>query len=232
MRERLQKFLARSGVASRRKSEALIRAGRVSVNGSVVAELGTTIDASKDKIAVDGRIVTPPSNLRYVVLNKPVGYVCTRAKFRGEHTVYELVPDSEALIIAGRLDKDSEGLVLLTNDGELVNRLTHPKYEHEKEYEVSVERPIEDREIHTLKTGIPLDEGLAVADRVEVVAPKTFRMVLHQGWNRQIRRMLGALGHKVVRLQRVRMGNITLGNLTPGAYRELEKTRILQKTNT
>src|SRR5690606_29452885 len=198
MRERLQKFLARSGIASRRKSEELIRAGRVSVNNSVVTELGTTIDASKDQVAVDGRAVIPPSNLRYVVLNKPVGYVCTRAKFRGEHTVYALVPDSQALVIAGRLDKDSEGLVLLTNDGELVNRLTHPKYEHEKEYEVSVERPIEARDIEALQTGIPLDEGLAVVDRIEVVAPKTIRMTLHQGWNRQIRPMLGALGNKAV----------------------------------
>ncbi len=171
VRERLQKFLAAAGVASRRKSELLITSGAVAVNGAIITTLGTTIDPDRDAVTVDGRPIVRVHAHRYVALHKPAGVVSSRVSQRGEPTVYRLVPRSSHLAIAGRLDKDSEGLVLLTDDGDLVNRLSHPRYQHEKEYLVTTVKPFDDAALNRLRRGVTLTEGRAVMDLVQPVTP-------------------------------------------------------------
>lgn len=227
MQERLQKFLASAGVASRRKAEALIVAGRISVNGRRVTKLGSTIDPMRDQVAVDGQAVAKTAAFRTLALNKPAGVVCSKLAQGKERTVYDLVPRSRDLAIAGRLDKDSEGLVLLSNDGDLVNRLTHPRYQHAKEYVVMTIRPLDAAALNRLRRGIRLTEGRATVDAIEPLSPTRYRIVLHQGWKRQLRRMLAAIGHDVRRLTRVRLGRLTLGDLRPGAWREVERRDVL-----
>lgn len=227
MPERLQKFIASSGVTSRRHAESLMTAGRVKVNGKKVTKLGTSIDPQVDHVTIDGIAVQPVASFRYLALYKPKGVVCTRARHPSERTVYDLLPNARDLVIAGRLDKDSEGLVLLSNDGELTNRLTHPRYEHEKEYEVHTIKPLSQEAITKLTSGIRLDEGKAVVDRLTVVQPGTYRIVIHQGWKRQIRRMISAVHNDVSRLVRVRLQALTLGTLKVGAWRKVERADIL-----
>lgn len=226
MQERLQKFIARSSAYSRRKAEELIQDGKVTVNGVISSKLGTTIDPDVDQVAVLGEVMRTPTEFTYCIVNKPVGYVCTRAKIRGEHSVYELVPKSSELLIAGRLDEDSEGLVLLTNDGALVQELTHPSFTHEKEYEVSTKRPFLDADFNQLKRGVRMKEGVGKADKVERVNSNTIRITLHQGWNRQIRRMMGTLKHEVKRLKRIRISKLELGDLELGKWREVGREAI------
>lgn len=229
MQERLQKVIASSTSFSRRKAEELIVAGKVRVNDTVVSTLGTKVDPEKDSIIMNGKRLPRYIVLRYIILNKPFGYVCTRAQHKNEKTVYDLIPNSRDLVIAGRLDEDSEGLVLLTNDGELVNMLTHPKYKHEKEYEVVVNKTLMQKDLSKLEHGIPLEEGMAKADQLHQVDNITLRLVLHQGWNRQIRRMFGKLGYSVIVLRRIRIGNLQLDNLPLGKFREVTKKEILSK---
>ncbi len=228
MKERLQKFIASAGVSSRRRAEELIANGYVTVNGKVITRLGTTVDPDHDKVAVNGRPIARPTTHRYIALNKPFGVVCSKvAQAKGERTVYQLVPKSADLAIAGRLDKDSEGLVLLTNDGDLVNRLTHPRYQHEKEYLVDTIKPMDDAVLNKLRRGVRLKEGVAVMDSIAHEHALTFRAVIHQGWNRQIRRMIGKVRNDVVKLQRVRMGKLELGELKPGEWREVKHSDIM-----
>lgn len=227
MIERLQKFIAGAGVTSRRKAEELITAGRVSVNGAVVTKLGTTIDPDRDEITVDGKRVVQPTTHRYIALHKPAGVVCSKVAQGKARTVYQLVPKSGALAIAGRLDKESDGLVVLTNDGDLVNRLTHPRFRHEKEYLVTTVKPLDDKAVNRLRRGVRLDEGTAVVDRIEPAGHTTYRIVIHQGWNRQIRRMIGAVRNDVARLTRTRLGNLALGDLKEGAWREVTRSSII-----
>lgn len=227
MRERLQKFIARSSAYSRRKAEELIAAKAVTVNDVVVTTRGITVDPEHDRVSVLGKPLTAPSAFRYVAVHKPAGYLCTRAQLRRERSVYELAPDSQELVIAGRLDADSEGLVLLTNDGALVQELTHPRFEHEKEYEVSTSRPLLDADVEKLARGVRLREGLARADRIERVNSNTIRLTLHQGWNRQIRRMLGTLNYELKRLRRTRIARLELGDLALGKWREVERAAII-----
>lgn len=228
MKERLQKFLAGAGVASRRKAEELISAGFVTVNGTIITKLGTTIDPEYDVIAVQGKKVTLPTAFRYIALNKPAGVVCSKvAQKRGERTVYQLVPESNSLAIAGRLDKDSSGLIVLTNDGDIVNKLTHPKFQHEKEYLVTTVKPLDDGVLARLRRGVRLTEGTAVADTIEKTGYSTYRIIIHQGWNRQIRRMIGKVRNDVKRLTRVRLGKLSIGDLKTGERREVRRTDIL-----
>ncbi len=227
MKERLQKFLARAGIASRRKAEELIISGAVAVNGRVTAKLGTTVDPERDHVTVRGRPVSRVTTYRYLALNKPTGVVCSKIARPGDRTVYHLVPNSRDLAIAGRLDKDSEGLVLLTNDGELVNRLTHPRYQHEKEYLVEVIKPLDANALNALRRGVRLAEGRASVDRIEEVGPRNYRLVLHQGWKRQIRRMVAAVRNDVVSLQRVRIGKLALGNIGPAEWRNVRRADIV-----
>jgi 23S rRNA pseudouridine2605 synthase len=224
---RLQKFIASTGIASRRKAEELMSAGRVFVNGQKVTKLGTTADPEKDIISVNGKLLNHETPYRYIALNKPVGVTCTAAEIKGERTVYDLVPHSEDLVIAGRLDKDSDGLVILTNDGELVNHITHPRYQHQKEYEVTTVKPLEKEALEALRRGVRLKEGKATFDRLTKIARLRYRVVLHQGWKRQIRRMIGEVRNDVAGLTRTRINKLTLENLRPGEYREVRRSEIL-----
>ncbi len=224
---RLNKFIANSGVASRRRADTLIASGYVLVNGKPVTTLGSMIDPSTDVVMVDGKTVQAVTTLRYIAVHKPVGYISTRATHAKEKTVYDLVPASRDLVIAGRLDKDSDGLVLLTNDGELVNLLTHPRYGHQKEYEIVTTRPFSVEDIRQLMSGVMLDEGKARFDTLISVAANQYRVTMHQGWKRQIRRMTAAVHAHIERLTRVRINSLGLGNLPPGGWREVQKSDIV-----
>jgi pseudouridine synthase len=223
---RLQKFIASTGIVSRRTAEDLIVAGRVYVNGTQVLKLGTSVDPQVDRVRVNGKELTPVAAFRYVAVNKPEGVTCTRAQYKNERTVYDIVPGVRDLAIAGRLDKDSSGLLLLTNDGELVNQLTHPRYEHEKEYEFSTVRPLSAEACASLMQGVKLNEGYARFDTFVAVGPTTYRVVLHQGWKRQIRRMVGAVHGDLTRLTRVRINKLELGALQPGEWREVKPSDV------
>jgi 23S rRNA pseudouridine2605 synthase/23S rRNA pseudouridine2604 synthase len=218
--ERLQKYLAAAGVCSRRRGEDLIRAGRVSVNGQVVAELGVKVDPDKDRISVDGRPVTPQQRMVYIALNKPRGYV-TSCRHAGKKIVLELVDVAERVYPVGRLDKDSTGLLLLTNDGRLHLKLSHPSFDHEKEYEVIVERPISDGDLRRMAEGMPILDIRTRPAAVTRLGERAFRIVLKEGRNRQIRRMVRRLGNEVVDLKRTRVASVRLGRLAEGAWRHL-----------
>jgi len=227
---RLQKFLSAAGVCARRHGEVYIQEGRVRVNGQVVTVLGTQVDPEKDRIIVDGRPATIQAQHIYIAMNKPKGYV-TSCSHAGELVVMDLIDLPRRLYPVGRLDKDSTGLLLLTNDGRLHHRLSHPSFDHEKEYEVTVERPILDNTLDHLATGMPLMGAKTRPARVQRLSGRRFRIVLQEGRNRQIRRMVRKVGHQVVRLKRIRVANIRLGNLPAGAWRYLtarEKKTLLQ----
>lgn len=227
MKERLHKFIATHTSFSRRKAETLISGGRVFVNEKKVTELGTSIDPNVDAVWVNGQHIVPVQTWRYIALNKPAGYVCTRATHAKEKTVYDLVPKSRDLVICGRLDKDSEGLVILTNDGELTNKLTHPRYQHQKEYVVRTMRELDPPALAILGRGIKLAEGTARFDSLKEIAPQQYRIVLHQGWKRQIRRMIAAVKHDVARLTRTRIGKLHIGDLETGKWKEIQRKDIV-----
>ena len=226
---RLQKVMADRGVASRRAAEELITEGRVRVEGELVTTLGTRV-AEDARIEVDGRPIAGPAPHRYVVMNKPIGIVSTAHDEHGRRTVVDQIGARERLYPVGRLDTDSEGLLLLTNDGTWAERVLHPRYGHEREYDVAVEGDLTDEALARLQRGIPLEEGIARAVRVTVRSRSRGRsrlsMVLLTGWKRQVRRMCLAVGLKVSRLVRVRMGPLELGRLRPGEFRDLTKREI------
>ncbi len=222
---RLQKFLAAAGVCSRRRGEELIRAGRVQVNGRVVAALGARVDPLQDQVAVDGRPVASEQRALYIALNKPRGYV-TSCRHAGKKIVLELVKVPERIYPVGRLDKDSTGLLLLTNDGRLHLRLSHPSFDHEKEYEVVVERPIPDGALRRMAEGMPILNTRTRPAVVTRVGERRFRIVLKEGRNRQIRRMVRRLGNEVVELKRTRVASVRLGRLAEGAWRYLDEEEV------
>ena len=225
---RLQKALADRGVASRRRAEELIADGRVRVDGVAVTTLGTKV-APDARIDVDGT-PTHAASPRYVLLNKPRGIVSTAHDERGRRTVVDLVGAQERLYPVGRLDTDSEGMLLLTNDGEWAQRVIHPRSGHEREYDVAVTGELSPGALAQLKRGVRLDEGLALASRIDVLQRSRreshLRIVLRTGWRRQIRRMLSAVGLRTVRLVRVRIGSLQLGRLHTGEWRELTSHEI------
>lgn len=222
---RLQKFLSAAGVCSRRKGEEFIRAGRVRVNGRVVAELGAKIDPEQDRVSVDGTPVQPEVRSVYIALNKPPGYV-TSCRHAGKRIVLELVDVPQRIFPVGRLDKDSTGLLLLTNDGRLHQKLSHPSFDHEKEYDVSVERPISDGALQRMAEGMPILDGLTRPAEVRRTGERRFRIVLKEGRNRQIRRMVRRLGNEVVELKRIRVAAVRLGRLSEGAWRYLTDLEV------
>jgi len=222
---RLQKFLSGAGVCSRRKGEEFIRAGRVRVNGRVVAELGAKIDPEQDRVSVDGTPVQPEVRSVYIALNKPPGYV-TSCRHAGKRIVLELVDVPQRIFPVGRLDKDSTGLLLLTNDGRLHQKLSHPSFDHEKEYDVSVERPISDGALQRMAEGMPILDGRTRPAEVRRTGERRFRIVLKEGRNRQIRRMVRRLGNEVVELKRIRVAAVRLGRLSEGAWRYLTDLEV------
>jgi pseudouridine synthase len=223
---RLQKILADAGIASRRAAERLMLAGRVTVNGAVVATPGATADPVHDRVAVDGLPIAMPDRQIYVALHKPAGYVTTVRDERGRPTALDLVRDVPArLFPVGRLDLDSEGLLLLTTDGALTERLTHPRHEIEKEYTLLVDREPPPAALAALATGIDLDGRTTAPARVRRLtrapAGVWLSITIHEGRNRQVRRMCSAVGLRVLRLIRVRVGPVLLGDLAAGAHRPL-----------
>ena len=220
---RLQKFLSSAGVCSRRKGEEFIVAGKVSVNGKIITELGTKIDPARDQVDVDGQVIKPTEQFIYIALNKPGDYV-TSCSHPGEKIVVDLVDISERIYPVGRLDKDSTGLLLLTNDGRIHHRLSHPSFDHEKEYDVTVARPISAGALQKMRTGLPLMGTRTRPARVARISARRFRIVLKEGKNRQIRRMVRKVGNTVTRLQRIRVAGIKLGKLAPGKWRHLTRS--------
>jgi 23S rRNA pseudouridine2605 synthase len=222
---RLQAYLARAGVASRRASEELIIAGKVRVNGKV-AEIGMSVDPMRDVVEVGGQVITP-QRVQWIAVHKPKGYVTTREDPEGRKTVYDLLPDNlRHLFHVGRLDRDSSGLLLLTNDGEAANRLLHPRYGTTKEYWADVEGEPDLQELRRLVRGVELEDGIARAESVtfrDEVKPGIFRLavVMREGKRREVRRMLEHIGHPVKRLFRRRFGPIDIGRLGPGEWRYL-----------
>jgi 23S rRNA pseudouridine2605 synthase len=223
--ERLQKVLARAGLASRRVCEDLIAQGRVRVNGEV-ADLGRRVDPGTDVIEVDGALVPVAPGLVYYLLNKPAGVVTTAADTHGRPTVVSLVPDEPRVFPVGRLDADTEGLLLLTNDGELTHRLTHPSFGVEKEYLASVEGDPVPAALRRLREGVELEDGRTSPAKAVRVSAGVIRVTIHEGRNRQVRRMCEAIGHPVVRLVRSRIGSLSDRKLKPGEWRALTPDEV------
>lgn len=225
---RLQKFLAHAGICSRRKAEAHIIDGRVMVNDIIITELGTQVDPEKDKVSFDNSLVSMPKadqGLIYIAVNKPRGVVTTCSQ-KNVKIILDLVPVKERIYPVGRLDKDSIGLVLLTNDGELHNRLSHPSHDHEKEYLVTTVHPIGNGPLKTMAAGMVIEGERTRKASVERVSKNGFKIILKQGRNRQIRKMVAKVGNKVDMLRRVRMANINLGNLKEGKWRYLTNQEV------
>jgi 23S rRNA pseudouridine2605 synthase len=220
---RLNAYLARSGVASRRGADELIKAGRVTVNGAA-GELSTFVE-STDVVRVDGREVGKQS-LRHVLLNKPRGTITTARDPQGRPTVVDLVGGDIRVVPVGRLDRDTTGVLLLTNDGELAHRLAHPRYNVEKVYVADVEGEPDDETIRALADGVELEDGATAPARVRRLGPSRLELGLHEGRNRQIRRMLETVDHPVVRLRRSRYAGLTTGRLGRGEWRELSRDEV------
>jgi 23S rRNA pseudouridine2605 synthase len=227
--ERLQRALARAGFGSRRASEELIAAGRVAVNGRT-ARLGDRVDAGRDEVRVDGRRISIDPGLRYLAFHKPRGVTTTMRDPHAERDLRRYLPKGPRVFAVGRLDRDTEGLLLLTNDGELANRLAHPRHGVEKEYLAEVDGTVTERHVARLRRGVRLEDGLARASSVRSVGRSrdraAIRVVLTEGRKREVRRMLDAVGLPVRRLVRTRMGPIGLGRLKPGEVRDLTPDEV------
>lgn len=231
MKERLHKYLARCGIASRREAEKMISHGRVQVNGKTVTTLGTTVDPHQDIVKVDGKTIKEPEKPVYIMLNKPKGYVTTASDDRGRPTVLDLVKNVPVRVFpVGRLDMDTEGLLLLTNDGDLAYQLTHPKFEVKKTYHALVKGRPSREALNKLRHGIMLDGKVTAPAKVRVInyhqSDTLLVITIHEGRNRQVRRMLDKIGHPVIHLKRVKFANLALGNLGLGKTRYLTKEEI------
>ena len=220
---RLNAYLARAGIASRRKADELIKAGRVVVNGEP-GQLNTFVE-SADRVEVDGRAVAR-QRLAYVLLNKPAGVVTTASDPQGRPTVVGLVEHESRVVPVGRLDADTTGVLLLTNDGALAHRLAHPKYEVEKVYEAEVEGDPSGEALRRLAEGVELEDGATAPARARRLGPSRVELAIHEGRNRQVKRMLEAVGHRVRRLNRSRYAGLTADGLEPGEWRELTADEI------
>lgn len=228
---RLQKYLAHAGVCSRRKAEEHILSGQVKVNDQVVKELGTKIDPEQDSVFFNGQkiILKPAAPKIYIAVNKPEGFVTSCAQQKTK-IILDLIDIDERVYPVGRLDKDSKGLVLMINDGDLHNKLSHPSFNHEKEYIVTTALPISDAALAQMAQGMVIDKVKTRKAEVKRLGKNKFNIVLKQGRNRQIRKMVGKTGNKVTALERVRMANICLGNLKEGQWRYLTPAEIKHLT--
>ena len=222
---RLNKFLSTSGVCSRRKADELIENGEIVVNGKVETRLGATIDEKKDKVVCKGKEVVLTNDFVYYKLNKPKGYICSNDDEKGRKTIFELLPKDKRLFSIGRLDYNTEGVILVTNDGQLAEAISHPRYEVNKEYIATIEGKILESELAVLRAGV-VENGKrmpkARVQRIETDGKTTkVSVIINEGQNRQVRRMFEAIGKTIVLLKRVRVGEITLGGLKRGGYKEL-----------
>ena len=223
--ERLQKVLAKVGIGSRRVCEDLIDEGRIKLNG-VVATLGDRMDPAVDRVEIDGVLVGVAPGMVYYLLNKPAGVVTTASDPQGRPTVIEIVPTDPRVHSVGRLDMETEGLLLLTNDGDLTHRLTHPSFGVEKEYLAHVRGRPSRGAVRQLREGVKLDDGMTAPASVSLMAPDMLRLVIHEGRNRQVRRMCEAVGYPVERLVRTRIGPLRDIHLSPGEWRELTQSEV------
>lgn len=231
MKMRLQKFLAYTGIASRRASEKLILDGRVQVNDRVVRELGTKIDSDVDEVKLDGKICCIQPRRVYILMNKPMGIVTTVKDPFGRSTVMDLLKGlKERVYPVGRLDKDTEGLLILTNDGEMTYKLTHPKHEIEKTYLAFVKGKVSWQQIRLLEKGVKLEDGLTAPAKVKIIKFEDeytiMEIKIHEGKKRQIRRMCDAIGHPVIYLKRTQIGMLSLKSLKPGQWRFMTSKEI------
>ncbi len=225
---RLNKYIASSGLCSRREADTLIENGKVTVNGEVAVQ-GTKVN-EEDVVLVNGRKITPDDDMIYIAFNKPLGVTCTTDK-RDPSNIIDYIGYSERIFPVGRLDKNSSGLILLTNDGSIVNKLLRAENGHEKEYLVTVNRPYDKDFVRSMEKGVPVLGQLTLPCKLKPCGEKSFKIILHQGLNRQIRRMCEYLGYKVTRLKRIRFMNIELGDLETGKWRYLtaaEKKELLK----
>jgi 23S rRNA pseudouridine2605 synthase len=223
---RLAKFLAHAGIASRRHAEELIRAGRVSVGGETVTDPARDVEADS-RVRVDGEAVKGAEPRVVYALNKPPGVVSTAHDPQGRQTVVDLVPGARRLYPVGRLDADTTGLLLLTNDGELANRLTHPRYEVPRTYRAVVANPpVTERALKALRRGVKLDDGRTAPAKARRVKPDTIELTIHEGRKHQVKRMCAEIGHPVRRLTRIAFGPLALGSLQPGRHRRLTDAEV------
>ena len=234
MEERLQKYLAQCGVASRRKCEELILQGRIQVNGVTVTELGTKINPEKDKIKFDGKDIKQAKKLVYILLNKPIGYVTTADDQFGRDTVLDLVKVKERIVPVGRLDMYTSGALILTNDGDFVYQVTHPKHEIEKTYTVTIKGIVQNSEVEQLRNGIKIDDYITKPARVKILKTDTekdisrLEITIHEGKNRQVRKMCEAVGRKVLALHRSKIGGIGVKDIELGKWRYLTANEVQQ----
>lgn len=221
---RLNKYIADCGICSRRKADDLIKQKRVKINGKEVSDLGVKVDVLKDIVEVDGKVLKYKKDSQdkvYIVLYKPRGFVSTTRKYKNEKNILDLVKTDKRLYPAGRLDKESEGLMILTNDGDYVNRITHPRYQHEKEYIVWIDKPLQDEDIVKIKKGIKVDNIFYPVKSIKKISSCKVNIILTQGRKRHIRIIFRYLRYQVVRLLRVRIDNIKLGKLKPGGWKKI-----------
>lgn len=228
---RINRFLARAGVASRRGADALIEAGRVRLNGETVTKLATTVDSGRDRVELDGAVVTLPESFTYIALNKPAGVVVTMSDPHGRRTVSDLIAGVAAGVVpVGRLDAGTEGLLILTDDGELAHRIAHPSFEIDKVYEVEAQGVLSEEERKRLEEGVTLDGHLTSPATVLVLRTvqdvTLAEMTIHEGRKRQVRRMFELVGHPVTGLRRTRIGPVELGDLPSGQWRRLDPDQL------
>ena len=231
--ERLQKFIANQGICSRRKAEEYILSGRVNVNGNVVTELGTKIDPNKDVVEVDGKKISNITGKKvYILLNKPIGYVTTTKDQFNRNTVIDLVKVKEKVLPVGRLDMYTSGAIILSNDGEFIYKITHPKYEVEKTYNVTLKGQIAEEEVEKLRNGVEVEDYITGKAKVKILRIdkekdlSRVEIIIHEGKNREVRKMCEAIGRKVLALHRTKIGNISVRDLRLGTWRYLKPNEI------
>lgn len=240
MEERLQKYIARCGVASRRKSEELILSGKIKVNGNTVTELGTKVNIDTDIVEYNNIVIKPEEEKIYIMLNKPEGYITSSSDEKGRKTVLDLIDVNERIYPIGRLDYDSSGLLLLTNDGDIYNKIIHPRVAIDKKYIATCEGKFTEKELDKFKRGVDIGGYITSTANIEIIDEEntiikktgetdirsTVEITIHEGKNRQIRRMCSSLNHNVLTLKRVSVGKIKLGNLKKGSWRMLTQAEI------
>jgi 23S rRNA pseudouridine2605 synthase len=222
---KISKYLSEAGIASRRKAESLVKQGLVSVNGKKMVNVAKRIDPKTDKIEFDGKPVVLPE-LFYYMLNKPAGYTSTTEDKHADKLITDLVPKIPKVWPVGRLDKYTTGLILLTNDGDLTQKLTHPRYEVEKEYEITASLPLTEQEVSAVQRGVKLVDGFIKPDRFEALGENRYRIIIHSGKKHVVRRIIEKIGKTVIDLKRLRVGSLLLGDLPAGKWRKLESAEI------